>query len=121
MEKLTIQEEEVMVYIWRLGSCFVKDVLAEYAEPKPPYTTIASVFKNLQNKRFLKAEKQGNTYRYIPLVRESEYKRKFMSGFVRDYFKNSFKEMVTFFAKDNKISPEELKEIIQEIEKGKNE
>ena len=26
MEKLTIQEEEAMLYIWELGSCFVKDI-----------------------------------------------------------------------------------------------
>ena len=42
-----------------------------------------------------------------------------MSGIVHDYFKNSFQEMVSFFAKEDKITPEELKEIIREIEKGK--
>ena len=35
---------------------------------------------------------------------------------VNNYFKNSFKEMVSFFAKDEKISPEDLKDIIREIE-----
>ena len=29
MEKLTIQEEEAMLYIWELGSCFVKDIVAK--------------------------------------------------------------------------------------------
>lgn len=42
-----------------------------------------------------------------------------MKGFVGNYFKNSFREMVSFFAKEDKISPDELKEIIEEIEKGK--
>ena len=69
MEKLTIQEEEAMLYIWELGSC--------------------------------------------------EYKRSFMSGFVRNYFENSYKEMVSFFAKDQKISANDLKDIIDMIEKGK--
>ncbi len=50
------------------------------------------------------------------LIAESDYKRKFLSGFVNNYFKNSFKEMVSFFAKDEKISPEDLKDIIREIE-----
>ena len=52
----------------------------------------------------------------LPLIAESDYKRKFLSGFVNNYFKNSFKEMVSFFAKDEKISPEDLKDIIREIE-----
>ena len=46
MEKLTIQEEEAMLYIWELGSCFVKDIVAKYPKPAPPYTTVASIVKN---------------------------------------------------------------------------
>lgn len=41
MEKLTIQEEEVMLHIWSMGECFVKDIVAKFPEPKPPYTTVA--------------------------------------------------------------------------------
>ena len=119
MEKLTMQEEEVMLYIWSLEECFVKDILAKYPEPKPPYTTVASVVKNLERKHYVKPSRVGNTYRYTPLIPESEYKRTFMSGFVRDYFANSYKEMVSFFARDQKISAGELKDIIDMIEKGK--
>lgn len=119
MEKLTIQEEEVILYIWELNECFVKDIVAKFPVPKPPYTTVASIIKNLERKGYVKAERIGNTYRYTPAIRESEYKRTFMSGVVRDYFENSYKEMVSFFAKDRKISAGELKEIIDMIEKGK--
>lgn len=78
MEKLTDQEEEIMLRIWRLGRCAVKQIMELLPEPRPPYTTVASIVNN--------------------------------------YFKNSFKEMVSFFAKDEKISPEDLKDIIREIE-----
>ena len=47
MEKLTIQEEEVMIYVWELQSCFVKDIVAKYPQPAPPYTTVASIVENL--------------------------------------------------------------------------
>ena len=97
MEKLTIQEEEAMLYIWELGSCFVKDIVAKYPKPAPPYTTVASIVKNLERKQYIRAARVGNTYQYTPLIRESEYKRTFMSGFVRNYFENSYKEMVSFF------------------------
>ena len=67
MEKLTMQEEEVMLYIWELKECFVKDILARFSEPKPPYTTVASIVKNLERKQYVKPTRVGNTYRYTPL------------------------------------------------------
>lgn len=53
MEKLTIQEEEVMLHIWSMGECFVKDIVAKFPEPKPPYTTVASIVTNLKEKVML--------------------------------------------------------------------
>ena len=43
-----------------------------------------------------------------------------MTRFVENYFKDSFQEMVSFFAKEQKLSPDDLKEIIDDIEKGEN-
>jgi len=121
MEKLSIQEEEAMRWIWQLEPCFIKDVLAKYKDPKPPYTTLASVFKNLERKKFIKAKHYGNVYEYAVLILESDYKRAFMSGVVQNYFENSYKEMVSFFAKEQKISPDDLQDIIRMIQEGKEE
>ena len=119
MEKLTKQEEEAMQAVWQSGSGSVKDFLDQIAEPKPPYTTLASTIKNLERKDFLKSEKIGNTYRYVPAIKEEEYKKRFMNGFVNDYFENSYKDLVTFFANEKKISASDLKEIINLIENPK--
>lgn len=121
MERLTRQEEEAMRWIWQLGPSFVKDILAKYDDPKPPYTTLASIIKNLERKKYVKAKRYGNTYEYRPLIEEGEYKRTFMSSVVNNYFANSYKEMVSFFAKDQKISKDDLKDIIDMIEKGQEE
>ncbi|MDR1556642.1 MAG: BlaI/MecI/CopY family transcriptional regulator [Tannerellaceae bacterium] len=119
MEKLSLQEEQVMLCIWHLGPCYVKDILARYPEPKPPYTTLASVVKNLERKKYVKCKQYGNIYRYIPLIGESDYKRTFMSDVVRHYFEDSYKEMVSFFAREQKISATDLEDIIRMIEAGK--
>jgi predicted transcriptional regulator len=121
MEKLTLQEEEAMLYIWELGKSFIRDIVAKYADPKPPYTTVASIVKNLERKKYVTAIRVGNTYQYLPIIRESEYKRSFMSGFVQNYFENSYKEMVSFFAREQKLSTNDLKDIIDMIEKGNEE
>ena len=78
MEKLTIQEEEVMLHIWSMGECFVKDIVAKFPEPKPPYTTVASIVTNLKRKGYVTAKRFGNTYQYTPVVKQSEYKRTFV-------------------------------------------
>ena len=117
MEKLSQQEEEAMQAVWQAGTGFIKDFLDQLDEPKPPYTTLASTVKNLERKGFVKSEKMGNSFRYTPAINEQEYKNRFMSGFVSDYFKNSYKDLVTFFANEKKISASELKEIIKLIEK----
>ena len=120
MDKLTQQEEEVMLHIWNLGECIVKDIVSKFSEPQPPYTTVASIVNNLKRKNYVEAKRYGNTYMYKPLIKQSEYKRTFMGGVVRNYFANSYKEMVSFFAKEQKLSAEDLKDIIDLIEKGKD-
>lgn len=121
MERLTAQEEEVMLYIWSLGECFIKDIVSRFPEPKPPYTTVASIVNNLKRKQYVAVKNLGNTYQYSPIIKQSEYKRCFMGGVVQNYFANSYKEMVSFFAKEQKISTKDLKDIIELIEKGKEE
>lgn len=117
MEKLTHQEEEMLLIIFQQERGFIKDFLEKMDEPRPPYTTVASIVKNLERKGFVKATRYGNTYEYIPTMSESEFKTKFMSGVVKNYFENSYKEMVSFFVEKQKISAEELQEIIKLIEK----
>ena len=119
MDKLTTQEEDAMQAVWQCGSGSVKDFLDVMPEPQPPYTTLASTIKNLERKDFLTSEKIGNVYRYSASIKEEEYKKKFMNGFVSDYFQNSYKDLVTFFANEKKISANDLKEIIKLIENPK--
>lgn len=119
MEKLTLQEEQAMQAVWKTGEGNVKSFL-ENLETEMPYTTLASTIKNLEKKNYLKSRMVGNMYVYSPLVSEEDYKQRFMSGFVKEYFKNSYKEMVNFFVEQKKLSPAELKEIIKMIENGKS-
>lgn len=119
MKKLSLQEEETMQAVWQVpDGGFVRDFMA-YFEEAPPYTTVASTVKNLEKKGFLKGKKMANSIFYQPLVSEEEYKRVHLSSVVKNYFQDSYKELVTFFARDKKISPKELKEIISLIEKKK--
>ena len=117
MQKLTNQEEELILIIFQQGKGFIKDFIQKMDEPAPPYTTVASIVKNLERKGYVIGKRYGNTYEYSPTLEESEFKSKFMSGVVQNYFENSYKDMVSFFAENKKITTEELQEIIKLIEK----
>ena len=118
MEKLTPQEEEAMMAVWKTGEGNVKSFLEHLPNPQPPYTTLASTIKNLEKKGLLQSRLIGNTYVYKPAISEEEYKKNFMSGVVKNYFDNSYKELVNFFVDQKKLSSKELKEIIRMIEEG---
>ncbi len=115
MEKLSPQEELAMMAVWKTGEGSVKMFLDNMEEPLP-YTTLASTIKNLERKGFLQSRMLGNAYLYRPALNEAEYKKNFMSGVVKNYFDNSYKELVNFFVEQKKLSSEELKEIIKIIE-----
>lgn len=117
LEKLSASEEEAMIAIWKTGPGFVKDFLQAMETTDIPYTTLASIIKNLEKKGYVKSEKFANAYRYSPVAKQAEYRKKYMQGVVSNFFQSSYTELVTFFAKDKKISTQELKDIIKLIEK----
>lgn len=120
MQKLTIQEEEAMLSIWRLNGGLIREILADMGtESDMPYTTLASTVRNLEKKGYVKPTKSANAKRYEPAISQEEYRAKFMNGFVGDYFRSSYKEMVSFFVQDKKLSADELEEILQMIKDNK--
>ena len=119
MEKLTNKEEEIMHILWKLEKAFVKDVMAEIKEDTPHYNTLSTIIRNLEDKGYVSHTAYGKTHQYYPIVKKEDYRKQFMSTAIDNYFNNSYKNMVSFFAKEEKISVEELKEIIALIENQK--
>lgn len=117
MQKLTNKEEEIMHILWKLEKGFVKDVMAEIKEDKPHYNTLSTMIRNLEEKGYVSYEAFGKTHQYYPVIQKEAYRKRFMNTAIENYFNNSYKNMVSFFAKEEKISVEDLKEIISLIEK----
>ena len=119
MEKLTNKEEEIIRTLWKLKKAFVKEVVAELPDPKPHYNTVSTIIRNLEEKGFIGHEAFGKTHRYHPLISKEAYRKKFMQKTISNYFEDSYKNVVSFFAREEKISADELREIIDLIEKKK--
>lgn len=119
MQKLTNKEEEIMQILWKLKKAFVKDIMEEITEDKPHYNTLSTIVRNLEEKGYVGYTAYGKTHQYFPLVSIEKYRKKFMSTAIDTYFNSSYKNLVSFFAEEEKISADELREILAIIEKKK--
>jgi BlaI family transcriptional regulator, penicillinase repressor len=117
MQNLTNKEEEIMHILWKLEKAFVKDIMAEITEDQPHYNTLSTIVRNLEEKGYVSHKAYGNTHQYYPIVALEDYRKKFMNTAIENYFNNSYKNMVSFFAQEEKISAKELREILDIIEK----
>ena len=119
MQKLAKREEQIMQACWRLGAAFIKEIVAELPDPRPHYNSVATMVRILEEKGFLDHEIFGNTFRYFPVISKEEYQKHAMEDIVSKYFDNSYPSMLAYFAREQRLSQEELNEIL-EIIKSRN-
>jgi predicted transcriptional regulator len=117
MKELTKAEEQLMQILWKLKKGFIKDLIEKIPEPKPAYNTVSTFIRIMEKKGFVDHIAYGNTHEYFPLITKKEYTRQFMKGFIKNYFSNSLQEMVSFFAKEDKMSISELEELLREVKR----
>jgi len=100
MKELTKAEDQIMQVLWKLEKAFVKDIIEELPEPKPAYNTVSTIVRILEKKEFVGHEAFGKTFRYFALISKREYSKFYLKSFVGSYFSSSYKQMVSFFTKE---------------------
>ena len=116
MQKLTKKDEELMQMFWERGPMFVKDIVPLYDEPKPHFNTISTMVRTLESKGFVEHEAFGNTYRYRPIISQEEFSKGVLGSVVTRYFENSYRQVVSALIEEEKISIEELEELIRKVQ-----
>ena len=106
-----------MQLLWEQEKAFVKDIVEQMPTPKPAYNTVSTIIRILEKKGFVGYTAYGKTHEYFPLVSRKEYTRTFMKNFMRNYFSGSFQEMVSFFAKEDKMSLSDLDELVEDVKR----
>ena len=119
MKKLTRKEEEIMNLFWEKGAMFVRELLENYDEPKPHFNTLSTMVRTLESNGFLSHKAYGNSYQYYPIVSREDYAGSSFKGLISNYFNNSYLSAVSTLVKEEKITVDELKELIEQIEKNK--
>ena len=117
MKRLTKRENEIMNLFWDKGAMFVRELQSLYPEPHPHINTLSTMVRILESNGFLSHKAYGNTYQYYPVISREEYGRNSLSGIISNYLGNSYLNAVSELVREEKITVEELKALISEIEK----
>jgi predicted transcriptional regulator len=120
IKELTVREEEVMNLFWEEGALFVKQLVERYPDPKPHFNTLSTYVRSLEEKGYLSHEVLGTTYRYYPVITEDQYRNGNLKNVVKKYFDNSYLHVVSSLIKEEDITVEEIRKLLEEVEKTNN-
>jgi predicted transcriptional regulator len=116
MKELTKAEEQIMQYLWKLKKGFLKDIIEQFPEPRPAYTTVSTVIRVLVKKGFIGFNSYGKVHEYFPKVSKRAYAKSYFSGVFSNFFDRSASGFTSFFTKETDLSITELEEMKQIIE-----
>ena len=113
---LTEKETELMNMLWEKGPLFVREMVDLYPDPKPHFNTVATTIRILETKGYVAHEVLGNSHRFYAVADRSDFRSKSLTDVIRNYFGNSYKIAVSSLIEEEKISVDEVKEILKIIE-----
>jgi BlaI family transcriptional regulator, penicillinase repressor len=119
LKELTKAEDQVMQILWKLQRGFVKDVIEAMPEPKPAYNTVSTIIRILETKGFVDHKAYGKTHEYFPVVTKEKYTKFYLNNLIKGYFNGSFQNLVSFFARENKMNVQDLEKLLEELKKQK--
>ncbi len=121
-QKLTKAEEEIMQMLWDQPEALtVSQLIQQMSEPHPPHSTISSIVRILEKKRFVDHKTYGRTHVYFPIINKKEYTKFSISKLVGTYFEGSMNELVSFLVKENDLSIKDLGQIIHQLDSDQDE
>lgn len=117
--KLTEKEAEIMQRLWSEGPQTIRELLATYPDPKPHFNTVSTIVRILIDKGFVAhVGERNNAFTYGATVESNVLRGRSLAQLVRNYFNNSYRSVVSALVEDEKISVEELREIIDMVERN---
>lgn len=111
MNQLNETELVIMKHLWNIKKGFMKDIVNQFPEPKPAYTTVSTMVSRMCVKNYIGFTKLGRDKQYYPLLQKENYFSNQMNGIVKNFFNNSAAQFASFFTKQSSLSEEELEEL----------
>ena len=111
---LTEQELEIMKIVWERETATVRDVYETLLERrKVAYTTVMTMMKILEQKKYLKKTQADRAYVYRPAQPKGQVIGAMVRDFVNRVFNGSAEPLLVHLVEEHNLSREDLDEIAQ--------
>ncbi|MDQ1474234.1 MAG: hypothetical protein QOJ99_5714 [Bryobacterales bacterium] len=111
---LTEQELEIMKIVWERDCTTVRDVYEVLLEKrKVAYTTVMTMMKILEQKKYLKKMQVDRAYVYRPAQPKGKVIGAMVREFVNRVFNGSAEPLLVHLVEEHNLSSEDLEEIAQ--------
>lgn len=117
MRRLNRTELQIMKYLWKIEKGFMKEIVEQFPQPAPAYTTISTLLGRMVDKGYISFNKMGRDKQYFPLLKKNEYFSVQVKDMVSNFFNNSTSQFASFFTKNAEFTVEELEELQELIQK----
>src|ERR1700682_192210 len=113
---LTEQELEIMKIVWAREVSTVRDVYETLLERrKIAYTTVMTMMKILEQKKYLRKTQEDRAYVYRPAKPKNQVIKSMVREFVNRVFNGSAEPLLVHLMEDRRLSEKDLEEITRMI------
>jgi BlaI family transcriptional regulator, penicillinase repressor len=109
-DALTEREAEVMDAVWRLGEVTAEQV-REAVSGAPHDSTVRTLLRILEAKRYLTHEVRGKAYVYRAAVERQKAQRQALQGVLKRFFAGSAEALLLRLIEDERITPEQFENL----------
>lgn len=123
LRQLSRRERQIMDILYRLGKATAFQVMQEMGPEPPSYSTVRTLLGILERKGHLSHSKEGHHYTYIPVTPTGEASYSALSHLMDTFFNGSASAVVSAVIdlRQDKLTPEEYEEILNLVEKSRQE
>lgn len=108
------RELEIMTVLWEVDSGTVAEV-RERLDTSLAYTTVLTMLRNLEAKRFVRREPEGRGHRYFPRVQQHAAQKNALSRLLTTLFNGSPHALLAQLVDQHGVSPDELKQLARQL------
>lgn len=108
------RELDVMAVLWEIGSGTVAEVRDKLDAPLA-YTTVLTIMRNLEAKRYVRREEEGRAHRYYPRVQQQTAQRNALSRLLAQLFDGSPQALMAQLVDQHDVSADELQKLAKAI------
>jgi predicted transcriptional regulator len=107
-----------MDVLWEKGRGTVSEIVEALPEARLAYSSVLTMMRILEQKGYVRHEKEGRAFIYLPLVDREQARKSVIGYLLKRFFNNSPELLVVNLLEHEDVSPEEIRKLRYMIDKS---